>query len=133
MTGSRAIRVIVVDDVEELVEAFVDALNAYVDIEVIASAMNGADAVRLATTLQPDIVLMDIRMPVMDGIKATAQITKAGVPTKILMMSAYDDESLIDEAISAGADGYLVKGTLVADTVAAIRSRMPGRPRTRPA
>jgi DNA-binding NarL/FixJ family response regulator len=88
----------------------------------VATASNGSEAVTLVHALRPQVVLMDVRMPMMDGIKATRVITAAGTSTKILMMTAFDDDSLVNEAIEAGADGYLVKGTLVADTVQAIRS-----------
>ncbi len=65
---------------------------------------------------------MDVRMPIMDGIKAARSITREGIDTRILMMTAYEDDSLVREATDAGAAGYLVKGTLVADAVVAIRA-----------
>ena len=119
---ATSIRVLVVDDVLDLAESFAEALNEFEDVEVVGTAPNGVEAVRLTSTLEPDIVLMDIRMPVMDGIKATRLIARLESAAKVLMMTAYDDDSLVREAMDAGADGYLVKGTLVADTVRAIRA-----------
>ncbi|MEX0875437.1 MAG: response regulator transcription factor [Actinomycetota bacterium] len=121
MTGVDLIKVLVVDDGVETAEAFAEALREH-GIDVVATASNGSEAVTLVHALRPQVVLMDVRMPVMDGIKATRVITAAGTSTKILMMTAFDDDSLVNEAMEAGADGYLVKGTLVADTVQAIRS-----------
>jgi DNA-binding NarL/FixJ family response regulator len=117
----QTIKVLVVDDVQPLAEAFADALGQHPGIEVIGWAPDGSEAIRLSRQFNPDIVLMDIRMPVMDGIKATRVLTDDVPDVKVLIMSAYEDDSLIDEAMEAGAVGYLVKGTLVADTVIAIK------------
>jgi response regulator NasT len=117
------IRVLVVDDVPEITEAFTEALREY-DIDVVGTASNGADAITCVRGWRPDVVLMDVRMPVMDGIKATRMITDECLGAKVLMLTAYDDISLIDEAMAAGASGYILKGTLVADTVVAIQNVM---------
>jgi DNA-binding NarL/FixJ family response regulator len=116
------IRVLVVDDVDVVVAPLVELLNAADGIEVVGTAQDGAEAVSLVRELDPDVVLMDIRMPGMDGIKATRAIRREGFGPRILMLTAYDDESLIRESMDAGADGYLVKGTLVADVIRAIRA-----------
>ena len=123
------LRILVVDDVADLVEPFVDVLNAEEGLEVVATASNGSEAVDRAREFEPDVVLMDVRMPGMDGIKATRAIRRHGLGPRILMMTAYDDESLVREAMDAGADGYLVKGTLVSDVIVAIRAtaRAPRR------
>lgn len=123
----RSIRVVVVDDVAALVEPFVEVLSGQDDVEVVGTAHDGSAAVALVRELEPDVVLMDIRMPGMDGIKATRQIRRAGSGSHILMMTAYDEDSLVREAMDAGADGYLVKGTLVSDVLHAIRSAADGR------
>jgi DNA-binding NarL/FixJ family response regulator len=120
-TNGEHIRVLVVDDVNVVVAPLVELLNAADGIEVVGTAQDGAEAVSLVRELTPDVVLMDIRMPVMDGIKATRAIRREGFGPRILMLTAYDDESLIRESMDAGADGYLVKGTLVADVIRAIR------------
>jgi DNA-binding NarL/FixJ family response regulator len=116
-----SIRVLLVDDASGTAEAFAEALREH-GVDVVGMAANGSEGVRLTHALVPNVVLMDVRMPVMDGIKATRAITRLGLSTRILMMTAFDDESLVNEAMEAGAFGYLVKGTLVADTVQAIRT-----------
>jgi DNA-binding NarL/FixJ family response regulator len=121
-TNGEHIRVLVVDDVNVVVAPLVELLNAADGIEVVGTAQDGAEAVSLVRELDPDVVLMDIRMPGMDGIKATRAIRREGFGPRILMLTAYDDESLIRESMDAGADGYLVKGTLVADVIRAIRA-----------
>jgi DNA-binding NarL/FixJ family response regulator len=123
----RVIRTLVADDSPAVVDSLCHALGQYSDIEVIGTASNGAEAVRLARTLRPDVILMDLRMPIMDGIKATRFIVAAQLPACVLMLTAYDDESLVRDAMDAGADGYLVKGTLVSDTVVAIRAAVGRR------
>jgi DNA-binding NarL/FixJ family response regulator len=122
VTANRPIRVLIVDDVAAVVEPFAAVLSAAEDVEIVGTAQDGSEAITLVRELDPDVVLMDIRMPVMDGIKATRAIRRAALGPRILMMTAYDDDSLVREAMDAGADGYLVKGTLVADVLVAIRS-----------
>jgi two-component system, response regulator PdtaR len=77
--------------------------------EVVGEAQDGEEAVELAKTLQPDAILMDIRMPKQDGIEATEQIMNSPAATAIVMMTAYNDRELVDAALKAGASGYLVK------------------------
>jgi two-component system, response regulator PdtaR len=120
-SAKEQVRVLVVDDVAEIRTSLVEALADY-DIDVVGTAANGSEAVSQARALLPDVVLMDVRMPIMDGIKAARSITREGIDTRILMMTAYEDDSLVREATDAGAAGYLVKGTLVADAVVAIRA-----------
>jgi DNA-binding NarL/FixJ family response regulator len=124
MKAKGSIRLLVVDDSAAILDAFVSALEAYDSIDVVGTAGNGADAVDLTRELQPDIVLMDIRMPEMDGIRATRAIVREGLPTRVLMMTAYDDDTFVREATDVGAVGYLVKGILVADTVKALEATM---------
>jgi DNA-binding NarL/FixJ family response regulator len=117
---NEPIRLLVVDDNDAVADAFVCALAEHPGVKVVGVASDGADAVRMTLTDKPDVVLMDLRMPVMDGIRATRRIVAAGSSAKILMMTAYDDDSLVREATDAGAHGYLVKGTFISDVVAAI-------------
>ena len=127
MNGSgftlAAIRVLIVDDVVELADAFASALEEH-GVEIVGKANNGAEAVSMTKALKPNVVLMDVRMPVMDGIRATRAISRSGGDAKVLMLTAFEDSSLIDEAMEAGAVGYLVKGTLSTDTVRAIEAVM---------
>jgi len=88
--------------------------------EVLAEARTGTEAVRLAASLRPELILMDIRMPEMDGLQAARQIWKAGA-TAIVMVTAYGDEALVEAALAAGASGYLVKPVHRRQLVPAVR------------
>ncbi|WP_336633010.1 MULTISPECIES: response regulator transcription factor [unclassified Microbacterium] len=109
MTDS--IRVIIVDD-ESLVRA---ALRVFLDssegFELVGEADNGADAITLAREVRPDVVLMDVQMPVMDGIEATSRLTKEFPGIKVVALTTFSAERVIVPMLSAGASGYLVKDT----------------------
>ena len=117
------IRVLVADD-QALVRGSVRVLvDTAADLQVIGEAANGAEAVEIAAEQQPDVLLMDIRMPVMDGIEATRQITQspqtAGV--RILILTTFDLDEYVYAALRAGASGFLLKDTPPADLLTAIR------------
>ncbi|GAA3396838.1 response regulator transcription factor [Cryptosporangium minutisporangium] len=115
------IRVLVVDD-QELVRAGFEALIEVDDgVEVVGSAANGADAVELARASTPDVVLMDIRMPVMDGLEATAAILSTVPDTKILILTTFDLDEYVFGALRAGASGFLLKDTPPTQLLAGIR------------
>ena len=103
------IRVLVAEDVTVLRRAIVSWLSRLVDIEVVGEAGNGQEAVDAVDALRPDVVLMDMRMPVLDGIEATRRITMRHPGTAVLLLSAYGEQSFIDEGMNAGARGYLFK------------------------
>ncbi|MEV6135634.1 response regulator transcription factor [Nocardia sp. NPDC051990] len=116
------ITVLVVDDQELMRMGLKMVLGAHPDIEVIGEAENGAAAISRAKELRPDVVLMDVRMPVVDGVSATQRIVEAGDGCKVLMMTTFDlDEHLLG-ALRAGASGFLLKDTPPEDLVSAIRS-----------
>ena len=105
------IRVVVVDDQEVVRAGFGALLATQDDFGVVGTAQNGAEAVRLCTEAHPDVVLMDVRMPVMDGIEATRRIAEAvaqGGP-RILMLTTFDLDEYVYDALSAGASGFLLK------------------------
>lgn len=101
-------------------------LGAHEDISVIGEAGDGAAAVKAAVALEPDVVLMDIRMPIVDGVAATEQILAAGISTRVLVMTTFDLDEHALGALRAGASGFLLKDTPPADLVSAIRSVAAG-------
>lgn len=98
------------------------------DIEVVAEAGNGREAVRIAAELRPDVVVMDIGMPLLNGLEATAQIVRENEDIKVIILSMYTDESYIARALDVGAKGYLLKDNADDDVERAVRSVMIGRP-----
>lgn len=115
-----AIRVVVADDQELVRSGFAMILDAQPDIEVVGEAGDGAEAVALARALRPDVVLLDVRMPVMDGIEAARQVTAAG-GTRILMLTTFDVDEYVYDALYAGASGFLLKDVRRDDLVHAVR------------
>ena len=122
------IRLLIVDDHPIVRAGFEGMLAGTPDLEVLGEAENGEEAVRLAERLQPDVILMDLRMPVVDGVEATGRI-KAGSPhVNILVLTTYDSDADILRAIEAGATGYLLKDTPREELFRAIRAAARGEP-----
>jgi DNA-binding NarL/FixJ family response regulator len=115
------IRVVLVDDQELMRVGFRMVLGAQEDMEVVGEAGNGREAVELAAALRPDVVLMDVRMPVLDGVEATRQITDQGL-AKVLVMTTFDLDEYALSALRNGASGFLLKDTPPAHLVSALRS-----------
>ena len=118
------IRVLVVDDEALLRTAFSSLIGAEDDLEVVGTAGHGREAVSLAASLAPDVVVMDVRMPVMDGIEATRQITSRGgegVP-RVLILTTFDLDDYVFEALRAGASGFALKSRPLEELLAAIRT-----------
>ena len=117
------IRVAVVDDQALVRAGFVVLLESSPDIEVVGSAADGAEAVDLVRSTHPDVVLMDIRMPVMDGLEATRQIVgdDQGGGVRILILTTFDLDEYVYAALRAGASGFLLKDTPPADLLAGVR------------
>jgi DNA-binding NarL/FixJ family response regulator len=101
-------RVLVVDDEALLRTAFSSLIDAEDDLEVVGEAVDGSDAVEQASRLSPDVVVMDVRMPVMDGIEATRQITsfQTAKPARVLILTTFDLDEYVFEALRAGASGF---------------------------
>ena len=120
------IRVLVTDDQPLIREALVALLTSVDDIEVVGSAGDGAAAVRMATSLAPDVVLMDIRMPVMDGVEATRQVRALPHPPAVVILTTFDLDAYVLAAVRAGASGFLLKDGDADDLVAGIRNAAAG-------
>jgi DNA-binding NarL/FixJ family response regulator len=119
------IRILLVDDQSLLRMGFRLILEAEADIEVIGEAADGAAAVSMAAALRPDVVLMDVRMPGMDGIEATAEIM-AGPASKVLILTTFDLDQYVFAGLKAGASGFLLKDAPPAELLAAIRTVASG-------
>ncbi|MFD4249693.1 response regulator [Amycolatopsis thermoflava] len=119
------IRVVVVDDQELMRVGFRMVLGAQEDIDLVGEAGNGADAVSLAGSLRPDVVLMDVRMPVMDGVEATKRIVEEGT-SRVLVMTTFDLDEYVYAALQNGASGFLLKDTPPDHLVSALRSVASG-------
>ncbi len=121
-----SIRVLLVDDQSLLRLGFRMALETQTDIEVVGEAGDGAQAVAITKALQPDVVLMDVRMPGMDGIEATRQIVAAGLAARILVLTTFDLDEYVHAALRAGASGFLLKNVPPADLFSGIRAVAAG-------
>lgn len=115
------IRVVVADDQGMVRSGFSILLNAQPGIEVVAEAANGKEAVAQASELRPDVVLMDVRMPVLDGLQATRLITALPVPPKVLVLTTFDLDDYVYEALRSGASGFLLKDASAGELAAAVR------------
>ena len=123
---TEPIRIIVADDHPIVRAGIVGLLETAAGIEVVGEAADGAEAVALAEAERPDLVLMDLRMPGVDGAGATAQIVAAGTGTRVLVLTTYETDDHILGAIEAGASGYLLKAAPQAEILAGIRAVAAG-------
>lgn len=122
----RQIKVMLVDDQPLLRTGFRMVLGAESDIDIVAEAGDGVEAVDLARRLLPDVVLMDIRMPRMDGVAATKAIAEAKLPVRVLILTTFDLDEYVIGALRAGAAGFLAKDVPAENLVEAIRSVAAG-------
>jgi DNA-binding NarL/FixJ family response regulator len=125
MTDTK-IRLLLVDDQMIIRQGLRSLLEAKPDLEVVGEAENGQQAIAQVEALQPDIVLMDVRMPVMDGVAATRLICQQFSQTKVLVLTTFDDDDYVSQAMRLGARGYLLKDTHSDDLAAAIRAVYKG-------
>ena len=115
------VRIVLADDQALVRAGFRAILDAREDLEVVAEAADGNDAVAAVAEHRPDIVLMDIRMPAQDGIAATRAIVQSGVSTRVIMLTTFDLDDLVVAALRAGASGFLLKDAEAAELVRAVR------------
>jgi DNA-binding NarL/FixJ family response regulator len=132
MTGDM-IRVILADDHAVVRTGLKAVLSSAKDIEVIGEAKTGTEAVALVERFKPDIVVMDLSMPELDGVGATKQIVEKGLPTKVLVLTMHAEEDYLVPLMEAGAAGYLVKSAADRDLVDAVRAIAHGDVYVRPA
>jgi DNA-binding NarL/FixJ family response regulator len=115
------IRLILIDDQNLIRRGLRALLSTDPELEIIGEGENGRDAIDLVATLQPDIVLMDVRMPIMDGVVATGKICTQFPQIKVLVLTTFDDTEYVSQALQAGASGYLLKDTPFEELTQAIR------------
>ncbi|MDQ4052540.1 MAG: response regulator transcription factor [Actinomycetota bacterium] len=115
------IRVVVVDDQEMVRAGFAALLGAERDIEVVGTAADGAEGVSTVRRLTPDVVLMDVRMPVLDGIEATRQILRDATAPRVVMLTTFDADDYVYESLRAGASGFLLKDASPTELAEAVR------------
>jgi two-component system response regulator NreC len=126
MTAPRRIRILLADDHTVLRSGLRALLSAQADLEVAGEADDGGEALRLAQTIKPDVVVMDIGMPGVSGIDATARIRRELPATKVLILSMHDDQGYLRQALRAGASGYVLKKAADTELLAAIRAAARG-------
>ncbi|KUN10555.1 LuxR family transcriptional regulator [Streptomyces yokosukanensis] len=120
-SGAGTIRVLIADDQQMVRQGFTVLLNTQPDIEVIGQAVDGVDAIAQTAELAPDVVLMDIRMPELGGIEATRRITTEQPVVKVLVLTTFDLDEYVYEALRAGASGFLLKDASAAQLAEAVR------------
>lgn len=120
------VRVLICDDQAVVCEGLELILNADPEIEVVGLAYDGSEAVEKIPSAQPDLVLMDLKMPVMNGIHATREIKKRHPEIKVLVLTTFGEDEWVFDAVRSGADGYLLKGTPREKLVAAVKGTVAG-------
>jgi DNA-binding NarL/FixJ family response regulator len=129
---TERVRVLVVDDDALVRSGLVMILGGAADVEVVGQADDGRSAMTAAREHRPDVVLMDIRMPRMDGIEATGHLTAGAAPPKVIVLTTFDADDYVARALGAGASGFLLKDTPPAQIIEAIRRVADGDPMLSP-
>lgn len=131
-TGSGPIRIVIVDDHPVVRDGLRGMLAGEPDLEVVADAANGREAIDRVRTFEPDVVLMDLRMPELDGVQAIRALQQRGTTARVLVLTTYDTDRDVVAAIDAGATGYLLKDTPREQLFKAIRAAARGEQRVAP-
>ena len=132
MSEGQRVRLVIVDDHPVVREGIRRMLETQVDIEVVGEAENGREAIDIIRALEPDVALMDLQMPVLDGVGALAELARTKTSTAVLVLTTYHTDADIFNAIDAGAAGYLLKDTPADHLFEAIRSTARGEPALAP-
>lgn len=127
MAPSERIRVMIVDDHPVVRNGLRFSLLTFGDVELVGEAGSGEEAVRLCEEIRPDVVLMDLKMPGMDGVAATRAIRQRCLETQVIALTSFREPDLVQQALQAGAIGYLLKDVAIEDLSEAIRSAHAGR------
>jgi len=126
------IRVLIVDDHPVVREGLRALFEREAGVEVVGEASDGAEALRKAAEIRPDVVVMDLEMPVMNGIQATRRLLRDNRETRVVVLSMHEEESYVFQALKAGATGYVLKGSSFGELAEAVRSARKGTPRFSP-
>jgi two-component system, NarL family, response regulator LiaR len=132
MSSKPKIRVLIVDDHDMVRQGLSVFIEAFPDLELVGQAANGAEAVKQCAALSPDVVLMDLKMPVMDGVEATRAIRAAHPGIQVVALTSYKDEELVQGVLEAGAIGYTLKNASIDDLAEIVRASYEGKPRLDP-
>jgi NarL family two-component system response regulator LiaR len=132
MTDVRPIRVMIVDDHAVVRSGLAACLLAFDDLELVAEASGGREAMRLCIASQPDVVLMDLVMPDLDGAQATRAIREACPDVQVVALTSFEEDDLVQGAIGAGAIGYLLKNVSAGELAEAIRAAKADQPTLAP-
>ena len=125
-SGMKRIRILLADDHAVVRQGFKMILGAQPDMEIVGEAGNGREAVELTEQLKPDVVVMDVAMPELNGIEATRRVTEAAPHTRVIALSMHKDSVYVREVLRAGARGYLLKDSGAGDLVSAVRAIAQG-------
>lgn len=132
MSNPRLIRVVIVDDHPMAQAGTRHFLNAYPDLELVGIASSGEEGLVLCKQVQPDVVLMDVVMPGMDGIAATKAVKAECPNTRVIVVTSFSESDVVQRALQAGASGYLLKNATSTELAQAVRSAFHGRPAMAP-
>jgi len=132
MTQSNPIRVLLVDDHMVVRSGLSTVLSVYDDLELVGEAGDGQEAIRLCERLQPDVILMDLLMPKMDGVTAIKEIKAPWPQIQVIALTSFKEKEYVEGALKAGANGYLLKDVSAEELVNAIRRAVAGQPSLSP-